>query len=226
MTDMALRWVLFDMNGTLLDPTGIAAALGGEEQHRDLVEEGFREALLQSMADTLAGGYRPLPEYLRAALERRLLIAGDGTERLDAAMQKASAMDPFPEAAEALDLLRAGGLELAVLTNSATDSAEASLERAGLRDRFAVVAGSEAVRVFKPHPAVYRHGLAVVGAEPTEACMVAAHGWDLMGAKRVGLATAWVSRSERHLLATLPDPDVRADDLVGAADRILRRARR
>jgi 2-haloacid dehalogenase len=222
---MALRWVLFDMNGTLLDPAGIAAALGPEEQHRDLVEEGFREALLHSMADTLSGGYRPLPEHLRAALERRLRVAGAGVDRLDAAMRKASAMDPFPEAAEALDLLRAGGLELAVLTNSATDSAEASLERAGLRDRFAVVAGSDAVRVFKPHPDVYRHGLAAVGAEAAEACMVAAHGWDLMGAKRVGLATAWVSRTERHLPATLPDPDVRAGDLVGAARGILIRSR-
>jgi 2-haloacid dehalogenase len=222
---MPLRWVLFDMNGTLLDPRGIAAALGPEEQHRGLVEESFKEALLQSMADTLSGGYRPLPEYLRAALERRLLLAGEGADRLDAAMQKASAMDPFPEAAEALDRLRAGGLELAVLTNSATDGAEASLERAGLRDRFAVVVGSDVVRVFKPHPDVYRHGLAAVGAEPAEACMVAAHGWDLMGARRVGLATAWVSRSERHVLATLPDPDVRADDLVGAATGILARAR-
>jgi 2-haloacid dehalogenase len=222
---MALRWVLFDMNGTLLDPTGIAAALSPHGRHQDLVEEGFREALLQSMADTLSGGYRPLPEYLRAALQRRLLMAGEGAERLDAAMQKASAMDPFPEAAEALDRLRVGGLELAVVTNSATDSAEASLERAGLRDRFAVVAGSDAVRVFKPHPEVYRYGLAMVGATPAEACMVAAHGWDLMGAKRVGLATAWVSRTERHLLATLPAPDVCADDLVGAATQILNRAR-
>lgn len=218
---MALRWVLFDMNGTLLDPTGLAAALGGGQEHRRMVEEGFDEALLQSMADTMSGGYRPLPDYLRAALERRLLGSGEGTARLDAAMEKASAMDPFPEAADALDRLRDGDLELAVLTNSATASAEASLQRAGLRDRFAAVVGSDAVGVFKPHPDVYRRGLSEVGAEAGEACMVAAHGWDLMGARRVGLKTAWVSRKEGRLLATLPEPEVLADDLLGAANGIL-----
>jgi 2-haloacid dehalogenase len=193
---MPLRWVLFDLNGTLLDPSGIARELGGVGEYGGLVEAAFDEALLQSMADTLSGQYRSIPEYLRAALERRLVVGGHGTDRLDAAMRKAGAMDAFPEAAEALDRLRDGGLELAVLTNSSTDSAESSLEAAGLRGRLSKVIGSEAVRKFKPHPEVYRHGLEAVGAQPQEACMVAAHGWDLMGAKRVGMTTAW-SRGRR-----------------------------
>lgn len=220
---MALRWVLFDMNGTLLDPAGIADALGGAAAHRKLVQEGFDEALLHSMADTLSGGYRPLPDYLRAALERRLMVSGEGTERLDAAMEKAAVMDPFPEAAEALDRLHERELELAVLTNSATADAEESLARAGLRDRFAAVVGSDAVGVFKPHPDVYRRGLSEIGAAPQESCMVAAHGWDLMGAKRVGLQTAWVARKEGRPPATLPQPDVRGDNLLAAADGILKR---
>jgi 2-haloacid dehalogenase len=55
--------------------------------------------------------------------------------------------------------------------------------------------------------------------------MVAAHGWDLMGAKRVGLTTAWVSRKEGRLLATVPKPDVTGDDLLAAADRIVELSR-
>ena len=223
---MPLRWVLFDLNGTLLDPSGIARELGGEDEYGRIVEEAFDEALLHSMADTLSGEYRSIPEYLRAALERRLIVAGHGTDRLDAAVRKAGAMDPFPEAAEALDRLRSGGLELAVLTNSSTESAESSLNAAGLRARFSKVIGSETVRAFKPHPAVYRHGLDTVGSQPPEACMIAAHGWDVMGAKRVGMTTAWVSRKEGRLLATLPEPDVTGDDLVATADRILEVAHR
>jgi len=53
--------------------------------------------------------------------------------------------------------------------------------------------------------------------------MVAAHGWDLMGAKRVGMITAWVSRKEGRLLSTLPEPDVIGDDLLSVANRILQR---
>jgi 2-haloacid dehalogenase len=218
---MPRRWVLFDLNGTLLDPSSIAQELGAGDDAGRLVDQAFDDALFHSMADTLSGEYRSIPEYLRAALERRLIIAGHGTGHLDAAMRKATAMDPFPEAPEALDRLREGGLELAVLTNSSTESAESSLEAAGLRQRLSAVIGSEAVRAFKPHPAVYRHGLETVGAQPREACMVAAHGWDLMGAKRVGMITAWVSRKEGLLLSTLPEPDVSGEDLLSVARSIL-----
>jgi hypothetical protein len=51
--------------------------------------------------------------------------------------------------------------------------------------------------------------------------MVAAHGWDLMGAKRVGMTTASVSRREGLLLATLPAPDVAGEDLLSVANGIL-----
>jgi hypothetical protein len=93
---MPLRLALFDLNGTLLDPSGIAHELGGEDSYTRLVEEAFDEALLQSMADTLSGGYRSIPEYLRAALERRLSVAGRATDCLDAAMRKAPPWTRFP----------------------------------------------------------------------------------------------------------------------------------
>lgn len=220
---MAVRWALFDMNGTLLDPSGIAAALGDQAGFDHLVEDAFQEALLHAMADTLSGEYRPLPDHLRGALERRLLVSGAGTERLEAAMERAARMEPFPDAAAAIGRLRDAGIHVAVLTNSPTESAEASLEAADLRERLDAVMGSDAARVFKPHPAIYRHALERVGARAAEACMVAAHGWDLMGAGRVGMRTAWVARAEQRLIATVPDPDVRAPDLVGAAAAIVSR---
>jgi 2-haloacid dehalogenase len=49
---------------------------------------------------------------------------------------------------------------------------------------------------------------------------VAAHGWDVTGAKHAGLRTAWISRGEELLSAMAPEPDVRADDLLGAARQL------
>src|SRR5919204_1271610 len=120
-----VTWVLFDLNGTVLDPAGIAEPLGGGDEDRRLVGEAFGEALMMTMADTLSGGaYRPLPEYLRAALERTLRAAGRDTEALDPAMRRAGAMDPFPEAESALSVLLDAGLRVGVLTNSTGEAAE------------------------------------------------------------------------------------------------------
>jgi hypothetical protein len=54
MAGFHISWALFDLNGTLLDPSGIA--LGGAEEEGHLVSGAFHEALLLMMADTLSGG--------------------------------------------------------------------------------------------------------------------------------------------------------------------------
>lgn len=202
-----MAWAVFDLNGTLLD----VAALG---------DDLLREALFAAMTLNHVGEYRPLPELLAAAARRRHEALGGPP--VEAVKEAAAAMPAYPEAAEALDLLAAAGLSLAVLTNSPTERAEAGLRAAGLRDRFAHVVGTDQVGAFKPDARVYRHGLSVLGAAPAEATMVAAHWWDLRGARAVGMRVAWVARGEGALSSLLPDPDARGADLLEVAEAISR----
>ena len=223
--DWCVGWVLFDLNGTLLDPAGIAEPLGGGDEDRRLVDGAFREALLLTMADTLSGGaYRPLPDYLRAALERALRAGGRDLAALDEAMQRAGPMPPFAGADAALAALRDAGLRCGVLTNSTTDAAERSLRSAGLRDHIEIVIGSDVVKTFKPHPRVYANAAATLDVEPAEVCLVAAHAWDVTGAMRVGLRGAWSAHAERRLTSVVPEPDVRGDDLADVAGKLIAHA--
>ena len=194
-------WAVFDLNGTLLDPAEVG-------------REALDEAILAGMTLNHVGEYRPFTDLLRAAVARR---RPDGAE---AAMAAAAGMPPFPEAAAALDLLAGAGLRRAVLTNSPTEAAERGLRGAGLRDRFAKVIGTDQVGVFKPDARVYRHGLAALGAAPAEATMIAAHWWDLRGARAVGMRVAWVGRGEGTLTGLLPEPDAAGADLLEVARAI------
>lgn len=224
MSGPHISWVLFDLNGTLLDPSGIAEPLGGGEGDRRLVAEAFHDALLLTMADTLSGGaYRPLPDYLRATLERALRAANRNVDGLNLAMERAAAMEPFPEAEAALSRLRRADLRIGVLTNSTAEAADRALTAAGLRDRFELVIGSDEAQRFKPHPGVYQHAADRVQAEPAGIVLVAAHGWDVMGAMRAGLRGAWVARSERWLVPIVPEPDVTGEDLEDVAQQIVAR---
>jgi 2-haloacid dehalogenase len=219
-----VEWVLFNMNGTLLDPAGMAEPLGGGAEERRLVSEAFREALLLTMADTLSGGaWRPLPDYLRAALERTLRARGRELTALDAAIARASSMDAFGEALGALEALQEAGMHTGVLTNSSTDAAEHALASAGLRDRLEVVIGSDGVGSYKPHPSVYEHAADRLGVQRERLCLVAAHAWDVMGAMRAGLCGAWVAHNERWLVPVVPEPDVRGADLEDVASKLIAR---
>jgi 2-haloacid dehalogenase len=113
---------------------------------------------------------------------------------------------------------------LGVLTNSTSETADAALVSAGLRDRFQVVIGSDEVETFKPHPRVYENATARLATEPHEVALVAAHAWDVMGAMRAGLRGAWLARSERWWVPVAPEPDVRGEDLRDVASKLAARA--
>jgi len=167
---MPLRLVLFDLNGTLLDPSVMAGPLGGGEEERALVFRSLDDAIAGAMTLTLGGRYAPFADLVRGALARRLTLAGRDPGGADAALDAMAAMPPFPEAEAALDRLAAAGLRLGVVTQSATETAEAVLERAGVLGRLELVLGTDRVGAFKPDPRPYRAALeAAAVAEPVDA---------------------------------------------------------
>ncbi|MQA97671.1 MAG: HAD-IA family hydrolase [Streptosporangiales bacterium] len=171
------------------------------------------------------GGTAP-PRPRRAGARRRLALAGrehgDAVETaVESAIAAARALPPYPEAEAALDVLAEAGLRIATVTNSPTETAERSLDAAGLRDRFEHVVGSETCRAYKPSLEVYRNGLRRIGTEPGDAVMIASHAWDLLGASRAGMRTAWVSRGEVVRLETMPTPDATGADLLETARSIV-----
>lgn len=217
---MPIEWILFDLNGTLLDPATIDRALGAED---GIAAPALDEAVKHAMALTLVGSYRPFAEVLEAALARALRLAGKNERRLSDAVAAAGRLEPFPGVGDALEELRAIGLRLAVLTNSAGSAADENLTAVGLRGRFEHVVGTDEVRAFKPDPRVYRHALDQIGTAPEVACLVSAHGWDVLGAARAGLRTGWVADEETILMSTVPEPYVMGEDLPSIA-KVLRAA--
>lgn len=209
--------VLFDVNGTLTDPSGLGEAWG----RPDLGARILRCAIETAMTDTLVGVHRPLAEHLRGALELEAERSGLDPRHLDDAADRATHLSPFDDAGPALDLLRDAGVEIAALTNSGAAAGRATLRAAGLLDRFDQVFGVEAVDAFKPDPRTYAHALAHLRAEPRDVVLVAAHGWDVAGAARSGLRTGFVSRGERALSPMTGVPDFRAPDLLGMARAIV-----
>ncbi len=207
--------VIFDLNGTLTDVNAVAAPWGAAAPPR-LGPEALDEAVMMSMGDTLCGVFRPFPELLRGALGRRAQLAGlDAGAPLEQALERVAALPAQREAAAALDHLRSAGLGVAVLTNSAAQAGRRTLEAAGLLDRIDRLDGADAVRAYKPDPRVY----ALADPEPGD-WFVAAHWWDVTGASRAGLRTAWISRDDRVLPASAATPDVSAPDLLAAARAI------
>ena len=100
--------------------------------------------------------------------------------------------------------------------------------RAHARLPWDCVLSAELFRHYKPDPETYLGAAAMLGLEPGEVMMVAAHKDDLQAAKSCGLATAFVRRPREKgpqvKVDVTPDPgfDVNARDFVDLARKMPR----
>lgn len=214
----AEQTLVFDLNGTLTDP----AALGAPWQLPDLGDAVLTGAIGTAMAETLFGAHHEFSQHVESALRLEAGRRRLDPTRIEAALRHAQRLPPFDDVTPALERLRASGTaRLAVLTNSGAASGRRTLETAGLDGYFDAILGVDAVRVFKPHPDTYAHALAELGhVEPGTVFMVAAHPWDLAGAKHAGMRTVLVRRRGEPLPAVFPRPDLIVSDLAELAERL------
>jgi 2-haloacid dehalogenase len=217
---MVLRWVIFDLNGTLVDPAVLAQPLGDSAADEEIVQRAFEDAITQAMVLQLTGGTAVFADLIASGLRRRLQMAGrDPAAAADAAGLLGS-MPAFIEAPAALERLRGAGLRLGALTQSAPEAAEAVLRFAGLRDRLELVVSVAEAGAFKPDPRPYRLAVERTGAAAGEVALVAAHWWDVTGARAAGLRTGWVARRDLVMPDAMPAPDVSGRDLSEVAEGI------
>jgi 2-haloacid dehalogenase len=205
-------WVLFDLNGTLVDP---AVLLDPPE----LAIAALDEANVMAMITVIAGAEAQFKPLLDAALRRGLERAGRDPDEAAAALERLPEMPAYPDVPDALAALREGGCRLAVLTQSAAEAGETVLRNAGIREHFERVLSAPESSAFKPEDLAYHAALETLGA--TEAWFVAGHWWDIAGAAYAGLKTAWVSRTDRAYPVAMPAPDVRGADIQEIAKAIV-----
>jgi 2-haloacid dehalogenase len=217
--------LIFDVNETLLDlaalKTSIGTALGGR---KDLLPLWFSTMLHYSLVETLTEQFHSFGEIGTAAL--MMVANGQG---IDLSEDKAKAaivtplhsLPPHAEVVAAMKQLQAQGYRLVSLTNTGSIGAEAQLQNAGLTEFLEKRYSVESVGKYKPHPAPYRMVLEDLGVSAAETMMVAAHAWDLVGAKNVGLKTAFIQRPGTALYSNVATPDYVVDNLEALAAALI-----
>jgi phosphoglycolate phosphatase len=215
--------VLFDLDGTLTDPSpGIVACM---------------RAGLAAVGATAAGDL-PLADCIGPPLEDVFRdVHGLDDERVDAAvaayrrayqaggLRDCAVIDGM---AECLADLAARGVVLAVATSKPTPFATAVLEHVGLRHRFTVVAGASLDGRRRTKADVVTHALAQLGVapDPTGVVLVGDRRHD-EGARAVGIAAigvAWGFAAPGELAAARPEaltatPNELTAHLIDAGDR-------
>lgn len=201
--------VLFDAMGTLFELSPLRERFGDAA-----VEAWFQRVVHSAATVTLTGAFRPFDELAASAFQSTAAKLGLDASP-DEALELLSRLPPADDAADALQAARAAGRTVAILTNGSEENTHKLLDRAGLEvDRVFTTA---AVERYKPAPEPYLYAVEELDVDAQEVTLVAAHGWDVLGALNAKLQAVWVDRDEHEWPFPLPEPR-RAAGLVEAVD--------
>ena len=222
-----VRALAFDVFGTLLDwRSTIASAFrdSGLEADPDELADDWRARALAATQDVnqKQRPWRTFDELHEITLgelldERDLELPSEGCAALVSAWHR---LAPWPRAPAGLEELRRGRV-VAALSNGNLALLVDLVRQGDLR--FDCLFSAELARVYKPKAEVYRTGVRLLGLEPNEVMMVAAHPFDLKGARGAGLRTAFIDRPLEYGPDSPPREDPEADISVKDLDELAAR---
>lgn len=218
---MAVRALVFDVFGTLLDwRSGIADAFRATGVSGDPGElaDGWR-ARYRPILDEVNDHVRPwgnFDDLHRVTLdnlldERNMVVPLEERRRLVSAWHR---LDPWPDVVAGLEALRRAHV-ISTLSNGHIALLVDLVRHGDLH--FDCVLSAELAHAYKPAPEPYLAAARLLGVAPSELMLVAAHPWDLDGARAAGLRTAFVARPLEYGPGSSvhedPGADVSARDL-------------
>ena len=230
-----VKALTFDVFGTVVDWRGSI-----EREGRKLGKEKGVRADWAAFADAWRAGYQPAMQEVRTGrlpwtnidgLHRRILdriLDDSGLDMLSEA-EKAELnrawhrLAPWPDAVRGLKRLKKRYV-ITTLSNGNVSLLTNMAKRAGLP--WDCVLSAELFHHYKPDPEAYLGAAAMLGLQPHEVMMVAAHKNDLRAAQAAGLRAAFVQRPfefgdpVKKDLKPEKDFDVNAADFIDLAAKL------
>lgn len=218
---IGIKGVVFDVNETLSDMSPMADAFHAVGAPPGLAKAWFAGVLRDGFALSTTGGASPFADiaetHLRTVLAPVALNCSI-EQATTTILERMRNLSLHPDAADGIRSLTAAGLRLMTLSNGSTDIAESLFSEAGIRDVFSYLLSVEGVSLWKPASQAYRIASAASGLAAEELLLVAVHPWDIHGAHRAGMRTAWITRSDEPYPAYFAAPDLVVRSVPELAD--------
>lgn len=225
----AVTTLTFDIFGTVLDLTGsitppTRAFL--DSKGATISAETFwnqwraRQRIEQYQDSLIMLGHSGYLETCRRALLYCLRLNRiDFTDaEVRSVMQAWQELTPHGDVVEGMQRLKTR-YKLVALSNGGPAYLE-HLAKERMPYGFDAIISAQTAGFFKPHPSVYSSAVRQLDLEPHQVMMVAAHAFDIMGARACGLRGAYINRYELPYEETPFRPDIEVSDFAELADNL------
>ncbi|SPH20474.1 (S)-2-haloacid dehalogenase 4A [Ascidiaceihabitans donghaensis] len=201
---MAITTCVFDAYGTLFDVAAAARQAAIEPDFSQIKDswpqlaDHWRQKQLQytwlrAISNAHADFWEVTQDGLDWALEK-MGVADDPALRTRL-LNLYWELQAYAEVPTMLTVLKAGGMNTAILSNGSPKMLEGAVQSAGIGNVLDICLSVESVGIFKPDTRVYDLVGAHFGCAKDEVLFVSSNGWDAAGAAGYGFTTAWVNRA-------------------------------
>lgn len=212
--------IAFDVNETLLSLEPMRAAIGAVLSP-DMTGQWFARLLHGSLVANHLGLQRTFEEVGTTELQRLAAAAGGTVSDRDARTiaRTMRTLPAHPDVEPGLTVLEAAGHRLVAFTNGSSDAVRDQLAHAGIDSHFDAMLSVDAGTTFKPHASSYATLAGLLQLDPSEVTMVAAHDWDVAGARAAGMRAVFVQRGASAWWLPVPQGPT-ATGIAGVADHL------
>jgi 2-haloacid dehalogenase len=219
------KTLLFDTWGTLVDNYSIADVIEPYVYECHLAQNIAQDWRFQQkwamFYTTLSDNFVPHPDLneacLRWALDRHHIQLPESA--IKDIVSQYHKLRAYPDVIGALKSLKAQGHTIKIVANPTKKMIEDHSKYAGTYQYIdEIISSGEEAKAFKPSPKVFQLGIARAGCPKENILWVTGHFWEIVGAARQGLKTAWTNRARQPMLKIGVTPTYTTTTLQELAD--------
>jgi 2-haloacid dehalogenase len=214
--------IIFDVNETLLNLFPLKEEINAALENEMGFEVWFPKLLHYSLVETTTGNYKNFTEIAAATFK---MTAGKfdksfTNSEIKNILSEITKLPPYPDVKPGLQQLKNSGYKLIAFSNGKPDVLKSQLEFAEIDSFFDGIHSVEEIEKYKPHPNSYQYILDKYETKAKNALMVAAHAWDILGAKRANLKTCFIERPGKSFYHLAKKPEITVSGIDEIAENL------
>jgi 2-haloacid dehalogenase len=215
--------VFFDMNETLLNLSLLKVQFDKHFDDKYVLKYWFTKLLYSSTIMGIMDKYINFGELADVALENLFLENNKPLSNKIKAeiLGEFRKLPAYEDVRPALDILRENDIRVIAVSNSSLAMIKEQLTNAGIIDLFDCYYSVDNVEKYKPFKDIYLSAAKQEGLKTEDIVMVATHDWDLFGAKKAGLSTAYIKRKEEIYHPYYLQPDFKDSNLSDLIQQLI-----
>ena len=193
-----IKAIIFDAYGTLFDVNSAAKKCKNKIGDKwELFSNYWRSTQLEyTWIRSLMGRYQDFWKVTEESLNKSMKVFQIDATMKDELLNLYKVLSTFPEVKRTLKKLKEKNYKLAILSNGTPSLLNELVSSNNLESIFDNVLSVEDVKIYKPHPNVYKIPIKKYQIEKNQVLYLSSNTWDVSAAGNFGFNAVWVNRNK------------------------------